>query len=43
VLTTAVGALTTRLTPSGMRRINVVSGLLIGAFALVALASSVAG
>jgi threonine/homoserine/homoserine lactone efflux protein len=42
VLTTAVGAFRTRLTPSGMRRINVVSGLLIGVFALVALASSVA-
>lgn len=43
LLVGAVGALRTRLTPAWMRRINLASGLLIGAFALVALASSVAG
>ena len=43
VLVTAVGALRSRLTPSGMRRINVASGALIGAFALVALATAVIG
>lgn len=40
VLVGAVGALRSRLTHVGLRRINVASGLLIGAFALVALASS---
>ncbi|HEV8280400.1 MAG TPA: LysE family transporter [Candidatus Limnocylindrales bacterium] len=43
VLLTTVGAVRSRLTPSGMRRINVVSGGLIGAFALVALATAVIG
>jgi threonine/homoserine/homoserine lactone efflux protein len=43
VLVAAVGALRSRLTPSGMRRINAVSGALIGAFALVALATAVIG
>jgi threonine/homoserine/homoserine lactone efflux protein len=37
VLTTAVGALRTRMTPRWMRGVNVASGLLIGGFALVAL------
>jgi threonine/homoserine/homoserine lactone efflux protein len=37
VLTAAVGALRTRLTPRWLRRVNIVSGLLIGGFALVAL------
>lgn len=43
VLTTLVGAVRARLTPTGMRRINVASGLLIGAFAVVALATAVIG
>ena len=42
VLVTAVGALRTRLTPAGLRRVNVVSGLVIAAFAIVAIASAVA-
>jgi threonine/homoserine/homoserine lactone efflux protein len=40
VLTTAVGALRSRLTTGGLRRVNVASGLLIGAFAMVAIASA---
>ncbi len=40
VLTLGVGALRSRLTPIWLRRINVASGLLIGAFALVAIASA---
>ena len=40
VLVTAVGALRTRITPGGLRRVNMASGLLIGAFAIVALASA---
>ena len=40
VLVTVVGAVRSRLTPTGMRRINVASGALIGAFALVALATA---
>ena len=40
VLVTVVGAVRSRLTPAGMRRINVASGALIGAFALVALATA---
>lgn len=40
VLTLGVGALRSRLTPTWLRRINVASGLLIGAFALVAIASA---
>jgi threonine/homoserine/homoserine lactone efflux protein len=43
LLVGAVGALRTRLTPIWMRRINVASGLLIGAFALIAIATSIAG
>jgi threonine/homoserine/homoserine lactone efflux protein len=43
LLVGAVGALRTRLTATWMRRINVASGLLIGAFALIAIATSVAG
>ena len=42
VLVTVVGALRSRLTPTGMRRINIASGALIGAFALIALATAVA-
>jgi threonine/homoserine/homoserine lactone efflux protein len=40
VLVTVVGAVRSRLTTSGLRRVNVVSGLVIGAFALVAIASA---
>ena len=40
VLVTVVGAVRSRLTPTGMRRINIASGALIGAFALVALATA---
>ena len=40
VLVGAVGMLRGRLTPRWLRRINIVSGLLIGAFALVAIATS---
>jgi len=40
VLVSAVGALRSRLTTAGTRRINVASGALIGAFALVALATA---
>ncbi len=43
VLVGVVGALRTRVTPAALRRVNVASGLLIGAFALVALASAVVG
>lgn len=43
VLTTGVAALRGRLTPAALRRVNLASGLLIGAFALVALASAVSG
>jgi threonine/homoserine/homoserine lactone efflux protein len=42
VLVAAVGALRSRLTATGLRRVNVVSGLAIGAFAIVAIASAVA-
>ena len=42
VLTTVVAAARSRLTPASMRRINIASGLLIGAFALVALGTAVA-
>jgi threonine/homoserine/homoserine lactone efflux protein len=37
ILTAAVGALRTRITTTWLRRVNIVSGLLIGAFALVAI------
>ncbi len=42
VLVSAVGALRSRLTPIGLRRVNVASGLIIGVFAVVALVSAVA-
>ncbi len=42
VLVTVVGALRSRLTPAGLRRVNLGSGLVIGAFAIVAIASAVA-
>jgi threonine/homoserine/homoserine lactone efflux protein len=42
LLVGAVGALRSRLTPTWMRRINIASGLLIGAFAIVAIVTSLA-
>ncbi|MBA2701930.1 MAG: LysE family transporter [Chloroflexi bacterium] len=41
ILTTAVAALAARITARGLRRINVASGLLIGAFAVAAIVSAV--
>jgi threonine/homoserine/homoserine lactone efflux protein len=41
VLTSAVSALRTRVTPTWVRRINVASGIAIGAFALVSIATAV--
>ena len=41
LLTTVLAAFRSRLTANGMRRINMASGLLIGAFALVAIATAV--
>jgi len=40
VLVTVVGALRSRITPAWLRRVNIVSGLLIGAFALVAIGTA---
>ena len=40
VLTGIVGALRARITPAWLRRINVASGLVIGAFAILAIGSS---
>ncbi len=37
-----VGALRTRITPTWLRRVNVASGLLIGAFGLIAIWSGLA-
>jgi threonine/homoserine/homoserine lactone efflux protein len=42
VLVTAVGAFRSRLTPAGLRRVNVASGLTIGAFAVLAMVSAIA-
>ena len=42
-LTTIIGTLRTRVTPVWIHRINLVSGVVIGAFAIVAIASSVLG
>jgi len=42
VLTTFVAALRSRITPAWLRRVNIASGAIIGAFALVALGSAVA-
>ena len=41
VLVAVVGALRSRVTPRGLRAVNMVSGSLIGGFAVAALASSV--
>jgi len=43
VLTTVVGTLRARVTPAWIHRINLASGCLIGAFAIVAIASVVVG
>lgn len=40
LLVGAVGALRSRVTPTWLRRINIASGLVIGAFALVAIGTS---
>ncbi len=40
VLVTVVGAFRSRLTSTGLRRVNMVSGLIIGAFAVVAILSA---
>lgn len=40
VLTTLVGALGTGLTSTGLRRVNIASGVLIGGFAIAAIASA---
>jgi hypothetical protein len=37
ILVTAVGSLRSRITPSGLRLVNRVSGLIIGAFGAVAI------
>ena len=42
ILTTAVGALRTRVTPAWIHRINLGSGLVIGGFAIAAIASALA-
>jgi threonine/homoserine/homoserine lactone efflux protein len=41
VLTTVIGKLRTRVTPAWIHRVNLVSGVIIGAFAIVAIASVV--
>jgi threonine/homoserine/homoserine lactone efflux protein len=43
VLVGAVGAFRARVTPTVLRRVNVASGMLIGAFAIVALGSAALG
>ena len=43
LLVGVVGAVRSRLSAAGLRRINLASGAVIGAFALVALATAVAG
>jgi threonine/homoserine/homoserine lactone efflux protein len=43
LLTAVVGALRTRITTTWLRRVNIVSGVLIGAFAIVAIATGLAG
>ena len=41
VLTTVIGTVRTRVTPLWIHRINLVSGVVLGAFAIVAIASAV--
>ena len=43
ILVGSVGAFRTRVTSAGLRRVNLASGLLIGAFAVAAVASAVVG
>ena len=43
VLTIVLGTLRTRVTPRGIHRINLVSGVVIGIFAIVVIASAVTG
>lgn len=43
ILTTAVAALRSRVTPRWLRRVNIASGLLIGAFAVVSIGSALVG
>jgi threonine/homoserine/homoserine lactone efflux protein len=42
ILTTAVGSLRSRITPTWLCRVNMASGLIIGAFGLVAIWSAIA-
>ena len=41
MLTTVIGAMRMRITPTWIRRLNVVSGLVIGAFAIVAIGAAI--
>ena len=43
VLTTIVALLRTRITPAWLRRVNIASGLVIGAFGVLALGSAIVG
>jgi threonine/homoserine/homoserine lactone efflux protein len=43
LLTTVVGALRSRITPTWLRAINVVSGIVIGGFALLAISIAIRG
>ena len=43
ILTTGVAALRSRVTPRWLRRVNIVSGLVIGAFAVVSIGSALVG
>ena len=43
VLTTVVSLLRSRITPTWLRRVNIASGLLIGAFGVVAIGSAIFG
>jgi threonine/homoserine/homoserine lactone efflux protein len=42
ILTTAVGSLRSRITPTWLRRVNRVSGLIIGGFGIIALWTALA-
>jgi threonine/homoserine/homoserine lactone efflux protein len=43
VLTTAIGAMRVRVTPAWIHRVNVASGVVIGAFALLVIAAAISG
>jgi hypothetical protein len=43
ILTTVVGRLRARVTPRGLRIVNVVSGVVIGTFAIAAIVLAVRG